>query len=182
MDKLDEQKKNLLEIEKLQPKNSLNDSDAGDSRRESHYDEIRHPNMMSDVSTDSHRTKSQANVPISLRQYNKQKKKDCKYFFGKLDYEILRPLLIYKYDKEKFHQQDQFMDIVNNDKDLLQEAYSRINLKEMMKASMVMDNEQNQMERITKVVSQLTKSVLETESNRFRTTTRFSRLGSKNIA
>ena len=42
----------------------------------------------------------------SMRQYDNSKKRDCKYYLSKLDYEILRPLLIYKYEKEEMHRQD----------------------------------------------------------------------------
>lgn len=38
-----------------------------------------------------------------LRNYNKRKERDCKYYFSKLDYEILRPLLIYKYERDEMH-------------------------------------------------------------------------------
>ena len=36
----------------------------------------------------------------SIMSYKDQEKKDCAYYFLKLDYEILKPLLIYKFDAE----------------------------------------------------------------------------------
>ena len=43
-------------------------------------------------------------VAPALRDYDKHKKKSgCRYWFAKLDYEIFRPLLIYKYDMEEMH-------------------------------------------------------------------------------
>lgn len=54
-------------------------------------------------------------VEKSLRNYNRTKKRGCKYFLGKLDYEILRPLLIYKYEREEMHRQDEYIDIIMRD-------------------------------------------------------------------
>jgi hypothetical protein len=50
-----------------------------------------------------------------MREYEKRKKKDCKYYFSKLDYEILRPLLIYKYEREEMHRQDDFLEMMMSD-------------------------------------------------------------------
>lgn len=50
-----------------------------------------------------------------LRNYQKSEKKGCRYYFSKLDYEILRPLLIYNYDRERMHKQAKFVEIVNED-------------------------------------------------------------------
>lgn len=38
--------------------------------------------------------------------------KDCSYYFEKLDIEILRPLLIYKYQREKMERQDEFVELM----------------------------------------------------------------------
>lgn len=47
-----------------------------------------------------------------MRHYDKAAKKGCKYYFSKLDYEILRPILIYKYDKEKMHREDDIHELI----------------------------------------------------------------------
>ena len=62
----------------------------------------------------------------SLRDYKKREKKDCGYFFSKLDYEILRPLLIYKYEREEMHRQDEFIDMIMSDNNIIASAYSKV--------------------------------------------------------
>lgn len=56
----------------------------------------------------------------------RKNKKDCKYFLAKLDYEILRPLLIYKYNKEEMHRQDEFVDMMQNDANLVGSIYGKV--------------------------------------------------------
>lgn len=58
-------------------------------------------------------------VETSLRNYNRRRKRDCKYFFAKLDYEILRPLLIYNYQREEMHRQDDLLELIRKDENLL---------------------------------------------------------------
>lgn len=50
-----------------------------------------------------------------MRNYDKKKKKGCRYYFSKLDYEILRPFLIYKYEKETMHLQDDIYELMQNE-------------------------------------------------------------------
>ena len=40
---------------------------------------------------------------MEMREYERRQKRDCKYYFSKLDYEILRPLLIYRYERDEMH-------------------------------------------------------------------------------
>jgi hypothetical protein len=82
------------------------EAERGDTKPEmmidntSHHEQLLHPNdMMSDTSG-SVRYKT---VGGGLGDYKQSNKKDCKYFFSKLDYEILKPLLIYKYNREEMH-------------------------------------------------------------------------------
>lgn len=64
-----------------------------------------------------------------MSQYNKFQKKKCGFYFAKLDYEILRPLLIYKYDREEMHRQDQFIDIMLSDANLLGSVYGKMDFE-----------------------------------------------------
>ena len=61
-----------------------------------------------------------------MRDYEKRKSKDCKYYFSKLDYEILRPLLIYKYEREEMHRQDDLVEMMMSDQNLLGSVYGKI--------------------------------------------------------
>ena len=45
-----------------------------------------------------------------MKQYGK--KKGCSYYLVKLDEEIMRPLLIYKYDEEEMWQQDEQVELM----------------------------------------------------------------------
>jgi len=56
-----------------------------------------------DSTVNAEADKNRFGVEKSMRDYNRRKKRDCKYYFAKLDYEILRPLLIYKYEREEMH-------------------------------------------------------------------------------
>ena len=38
--------------------------------------------------------------------FKKNQKKNCLYYFKKLDYEILRPLFIYEYERNKMLKED----------------------------------------------------------------------------
>jgi hypothetical protein len=46
-------------------------------------------------------------------------KKNCGYFMKKLDYEILRPLLIFEYSREKMHTQDDHVEMIINDANIM---------------------------------------------------------------
>jgi len=128
--------------EETQPNSSVNKSDEEekkDSRAQSHYEELVHPNMMKDEDDNSSMVsdakKPKYAVGASMRHYNQRKKRDCKYFFSKLDYEILRPLLIYKYEREEMHRQDEYIDMMLSNQKELQEAYSRVDHDELRKSS-----------------------------------------------
>jgi len=134
-------------------------------RAGSHYEEIRHPNMMSDVSDslneDKEDTKNKYGVEKSLRNYDKRKKKDCRFYFAKLDYEILRPLLIYKYEREEMHRQDEYIDLIVRDQNLLQSVYGKIDHSNFRKASMGGSHvEEEQVNRVSHVVQQLAMSAI----------------------
>ena len=61
-----------------------------------------------------------------MMSYKDSPKKDCAYFFLKLDFEILKPLLIYKYDPEEMQRQDEFIEIINSDANVLGSVYGKM--------------------------------------------------------
>ena len=65
----------------------------------------------------------------------RKNKKDCKYYLSKLDYEILRPLLIYKYNKEEMHRQDEFVDMMKNDANLVGSVYGKLDQSNVIRQS-----------------------------------------------
>ena len=55
-----------------------------------------------------------------------ERKRGCGFYFKKLDYEILRPLLIFRYEREEMHRQDDFIDMIMGDGDLLGSIYGHM--------------------------------------------------------
>lgn len=73
---------------------------------ESHYGELLHPNnMQSDHETED------------------GDEKGCGFYFAKLDAEIIRPLLIYKYQREEMHRQDDLHELVRQNHHLIGSAH-----------------------------------------------------------
>ena len=50
-------------------------------------------------------------------------KKNCAFYLKKLDYDILRPLLIKDYVREEMHRQDDFIEMMINDGNVLGNVY-----------------------------------------------------------
>ena len=50
------------------------------------------------------------------------------FYVKKLDYEILRPLLIYKYDREEMHKQDEVVEMMLNDGNMVGDAFGQLEL------------------------------------------------------
>jgi hypothetical protein len=61
-----------------------------------------------------------------MMSYKDIEKKDCGYYFLKLDYEILKPLLIYKFDAEEMNRQDDYIEIIMSDANLLGSIYGKM--------------------------------------------------------
>lgn len=59
----------------------------------SHYEALVHPNEEVDGKSDNG----------TIKGFKGTHKKSCAFYFKKLDYEIIRPLLIYNYDREVMH-------------------------------------------------------------------------------
>ena len=79
--------------------------------------------------------------------YKDQEKKDCSYYFLKLDFEILKPLLIYKYDAEQMNRQDDYIEIIMSDANLLGSVYGK------MDESMLRGTENAEQNRIAMALS-----------------------------
>ena len=78
-----------------QLRESLNETKPADTKDDiSHYEALVHPNQESD-------NKSEVGT---IKGFKGTHKKSCSFYFKKLDYEIIRPLLIYNYDREEMHQ------------------------------------------------------------------------------
>ena len=54
------------------------------------------------------------------------KKRGCGFYFKKLDYEIIRPLLIFRYEREEMHRQDDFIEMMMSDGNLLGSIYGNL--------------------------------------------------------
>ena len=122
-------------------------------RTPSEYDEIKHPNMMSEVeSRHSSVPHHKAQIGKSMRQYNKRKKKDCKYFFAKLDYEILRPLLIYNYERDEMHRQDDYIELLIQDVNMLGSVYGKVDPNLLQKSN---DGDDKAFLRVSQAVHQI---------------------------
>ena len=83
----------------------------------------------------------------SMMDYKDQEKKDCSYYFLKLDFEILKPLLIYKYDAEEMNRQDDYVEMIMSDANLLGSIYGK------MDESMLKVDEHAERSRITMALS-----------------------------
>lgn len=73
---------------------------------ESHYEELLHPNNMQEVKDD-----------------DSDDDGGCAYYFLKLDAEILRPMLLYKYRREEMQRQDDMHELVRLNHNLLGSAH-----------------------------------------------------------
>ena len=102
----------------------------------------------------------------SMREYEKRKSKDCKYYFSKLDYEILRPLLIYKYEREEMHRQDDFLEMMMSDQNLLGSVYAKIDHNQIRRNSqlgsnMELSHREMQVARVSQAVQHISMQILE---------------------
>lgn len=77
-------------------------------------------------------------------------KKDCSYYFLKLDYEIIKPLLVYKYDYKKMEREDEYVDLIMTDTNLLGSVYDD------MEMDVIEENNEDAMrERLSSVMQKL---------------------------
>ena len=78
-----------------------------------HYSEFKHPNMMTEV---SERLYGSQGAQIQQEQGfyvdPEEENKGCGYYFKMFDDKILRPILIYKYNKTKFVKEIDFEQVL----------------------------------------------------------------------
>lgn len=72
------------------------DHNGRPKHRVSHYEDIKHPNMELSDGAPSEMGVDPQGRPMA-------RKRGCGFYFKKLDYEILRPLLIFRYEREEMH-------------------------------------------------------------------------------
>lgn len=76
------------------------------------HHEMVHPNMEDD--------------PDDEDEEEGEEKKGFNFYFKKFDKEIMRPLLIYNYNPEAIERQEQFVEMIQNDKDAMFKVYDAI--------------------------------------------------------
>jgi hypothetical protein len=89
------------------------------NQRCSFHKELQHPNHEEYIPEDDENTSQ------SLQDVDRDAR-TCSYYFKKLDYEILRPLLIHNYTREVMHRQDDFVEMVINDGNVLHNIMDRV--------------------------------------------------------
>jgi len=82
-----------------------------EDKRASHHEEMLHPNQ----------------EDADEEEEENEEEKGCSHYFNVLDKQVLKPLLIYKYNYLQMHQQDDLLEHIKENKDALLNTY--INLK-----------------------------------------------------
>lgn len=82
-----------------------------------------------------------------------EQEKGCSHYFKVLDQQVLKPLLIYKYNYAQMHQQDDLLEHIKENKDALLNTYKELLKKQEDNQTMDMN------ERITQTVVQLTTEI-----------------------
>lgn len=86
----------------------------------------------------------------------KDQKRGFIYYFNKLDHEILRPILIYKYNPESLERQEQYVELMQNDKDAMFKVYGAL---QESKQSVLGTSKMTVTDRVTQAVVALSKDV-----------------------
>jgi len=88
----------------------------------------------------------------TIKGFKGTHKKSCSFYIKKLDYEIIRPLLIYNYDRELMHKQDDYVEMMLNDGNMIADAFGKIDLMGSINSE---DDahEDEMLHRVTEVVS-----------------------------
>lgn len=81
-------------------------------------------------------------------------KRTCSYYFKKLDYEILRPLLIHNYVREVMHRQDDYVEMIINDGNILGQVYGQLDFR-------IQESETQEvlLDRVTQAVQEVAKEI-----------------------
>lgn len=81
--------------------------------------------------------------------------RNCAYYLKKLDYDILRPLLIKDYQREQMHRQDDFVEMMINDGNILGNVYGQLDFEytESITEEVILDRVAK---AVTKVAGEIT--------------------------
>lgn len=92
-------------------------------------------------------------------------KRTCSYYFKKLDYEILRPLLIHNYVREVMHRQDDYVEMIINDGNILGQVYGQLDFR-------IQESETQEvlLDRVTQAVQEVAKEIQMQHNKRGRET------------
>lgn len=121
----DENERTNSESNRLKIPSTKNTSSKKKKENHSHYGSIKHPNMMMSDGTVSQVGRVRRSA-TSMQEYKEWQKKDCSYFFLKLDFEILKPILIYNYNREKMDREDRFVEAMISDANMLGSVYGKM--------------------------------------------------------
>ena len=96
----------------------------------------------------------QSTVSTFLDQV-KPGQRNCAYYLKKLDYDILRPLLIKDYVREEMHRQDDFVEMMINDGNILGNVYGQLDFEytESITEEVILDRVAK---AVTKVAGEIT--------------------------
>ena len=64
-----------------------------------------------------------------IKGFDKRQQKNCGYYFKKLDYEILRPLFIYDYERSKMKKEDEMVQQILADAPIIGTVYSKVQVR-----------------------------------------------------
>jgi hypothetical protein len=92
---------------------------------------------------------SPSEAPGAGRRERKTQKRSCGFYFKKLDYEILRPLLIFRYEREEMHRQDDFIEMMMSDGNLLGSIYGNMDQSMLSYSGYEQENQDNRVKRIS---------------------------------
>ena len=120
--------------------------------------DIKHPNMEgSDQDSGEIKSKSkQKGLESQSGQINKGR--GCGFYFSKLDEEILRPLLIYRYEYDAMEMQDEYHDLMMSDINILGSIYGKIDYNYELANS---TTEEMMISRVSHAVSNLALDIRE---------------------
>lgn len=68
---------------------------------------------------------------MSMTSYGERPVRDCAYYFLKLDYEIIKPLLIYKFEekREELQREDEYVELMMSEGNLMGSIYASMDEK-----------------------------------------------------
>lgn len=92
----------------------------------SHYNQIKHPNMeLSDGASQIYRRQKLIDN-MSMTSYLERPVRDCAYYFLKLDFEIIKPLLIYKFEEkqEELQREDEYVELLMSEGNMMGTIYA----------------------------------------------------------